>query len=373
VDWGPDRSLWFLPRGNHIAAFLLLVALGCTLPALARDKNKMVYGEGLLVEIPQPISEVEPVVEEAAGNGVIHGSKEYNKDEFIAGAMPAQSSSLFPAWKEGGKVFYKVREKALDPRNFQNGEDEGTLAVRYVVKAEGNKQTILRIDALYQEDIRGTIHKSNGSVESEEYKDIRDHLDSVLLMKKEDAEAKARRQEILEKKKHPSENGDLPFLVADSSSRAETSGDSGSKTSASSPAALPSSPAPAQTAALAPAPTAAPAQVQPDAGQPMRVELPAAAETAPGQGSTPAASVASALPGQTLEQRVEVLRKQVERQVKAPGAALRSAPFHTASTLATLSTGAEVLILVSTTYWYGVETHEGQHGWIMRNELEDLP
>jgi hypothetical protein len=56
--------------------------------------------------------------------------------------------------------------------------------------------------------------------------------------------------------------------------------------------------------------------------------------------------------------------------VKAPGAPLKSAPFHTASTLQTLTTGTEILILISTPYWYGVETHEGQHGWIPRDQLE---
>lgn len=63
----------------------------------------------------------------------------------------------------------------------------------------------------------------------------------------------------------------------------------------------------------------------------------------------------------------------MERLVKAPGAPLKSAPFHTASTLSPLTTGTEVLILISTPYWYGVETREGQHGWIYRDELELLP
>jgi hypothetical protein len=73
--------------------------------------------------------------------------------------------------------------------------------------------------------------------------------------------------------------------------------------------------------------------------------------------------------GQSLEEHVKDLRRQLERQVKDPGAPLKSAPFHTASTLQSLPTGTEVLILISTPYWYGVETHEGQHGWIMRDDL----
>jgi hypothetical protein len=76
---------------------------------------------------------------------------------------------------------------------------------------------------------------------------------------------------------------------------------------------------------------------------------------------------------QSLAQRVQDLRRQVQRLVKAPGAPLQSAPFHTATTLGSLATGTEVLIVVSTPYWYGVETHEGQHGWILRDEVEQIP
>jgi hypothetical protein len=78
-------------------------------------------------------------------------------------------------------------------------------------------------------------------------------------------------------------------------------------------------------------------------------------------------------PAQSLEQHVAELRQQVERLVKKPGAPLKSAPFHTASTLKSLEPGVEVLILISTPYWVGVETHDGQHGWIRRDQLEQVP
>jgi hypothetical protein len=38
-----------------------------------------------------------------------------------------------------------------------------------------------------------------------------------------------------------------------------------------------------------------------------------------------------------------------------------------------LEAGAEVVILIVTPYWYGVETTDGQHGWINRQQLEPLP
>jgi hypothetical protein len=63
----------------------------------------------------------------------------------------------------------------------------------------------------------------------------------------------------------------------------------------------------------------------------------------------------------------------VQRVVKAPGAALKSAPFHTASALQALPAGEQVLIEITTPYWLGVETHSGQHGWILLDELEQLP
>src|SRR5208337_3418892 len=123
------------------------------------------------------------------------GTKEYNKDEYIEGAVAATSTPVFPEWTEGGKVFYKVRKQALDPRNFKDSGDLGTLAVRYVVQPQGDKNTILRIDALFVEDFRRTVHLSDGSVESSEYRDIHDRLEAVELMKKETAAALEAKQE----------------------------------------------------------------------------------------------------------------------------------------------------------------------------------
>jgi polyhydroxyalkanoate synthesis regulator phasin len=290
---------------------MLVLLLAAAIPLAGREKGKLPYGEGLIVNIPLPESEVEQVVEDVAQNGVIRGTKEYNKDEFISGAKAATSSRVFPAWQEGGKIFYKVREQALDPRNFKDSSDVGTLVVRYVVQAQGEKNTVLRIDALFEETFRRTIHQSNGSVESSEYKDIQEHIEAIEVMKKQTVEAERERQEQLVKKQNLAMRTDVPLVPAPPSAQAvESHVDPG-----------------------------------PQAG-------------------------ATRSPGQTLEEHVKDLRKQVERLVKAPGAPLKSAPFHTANTLQSLTAGTEVLILISTPYWYGVETHEGQHGWILRDQLE---
>ena len=84
----------------------------------------------------------------------------------------------------------------------------------------------------------------------------------------------------------------------------------------------------------------------------------------------PQTSAAYEQPAESPEQHVAELRRQVERLVKKPGAPLQAAPFHTANTLKSLEPGVEVLVLISTPYWYGVETRDGQHGWIRRDQLE---
>src|SRR6267154_3414763 len=80
---------------------LLLIVWVIALPLASPAKDKLSYGEGLIVNVPMPETEVAPVVEDIAQNGVIRGTKEYNKDEFVAGAKAASSSRLFPAWNEG--------------------------------------------------------------------------------------------------------------------------------------------------------------------------------------------------------------------------------------------------------------------------------
>jgi hypothetical protein len=73
------------------------------------------------------------------------------------------------------------------------------------------------------------------------------------------------------------------------------------------------------------------------------------------------------------EEHLKALRRQVERTVKSPGAPLKASPFRTAKTLVSLPSGTEVLIVISTPYWFGIETHQGQHGWVSRDELEIVP
>jgi len=277
----------------------------------ARDKKDAVqYGAGLIVNIPAPEADVIKAVEEVVQNGLIRGTKEYSKDEYVKGAIAATGSSVFPAWTEGGKVYYKVRQHALDPINFKDAGDVGTLAVRYIVTGQDEKHTVLQINALFVEEFRHFVHPSNGTVESSEYKDIHDHVEAMGAMKDQAVEAEREKQEATQSK----------FLAANST----------------------------------PAPVAAPL---PPAET--RVE------------ATPAVSTTSSI--EDLQERLREVRQQTQRKVKKSGAPLKSAPFHTATNLQSLNGGTEVLIVISTPYWYGVETHEGQHGWMQREDLEELP
>jgi hypothetical protein len=74
-----------------------------------------------------------------------------------------------------------------------------------------------------------------------------------------------------------------------------------------------------------------------------------------------------------LEQQVNALHRELERRVKAPGADLKAAPFKSAATLKTLSAFTDVVILIVTPHWLGVETPDGQRGWLPQELLEQLP
>ncbi|MGC1370584.1 MAG: hypothetical protein WA824_00465, partial [Candidatus Sulfotelmatobacter sp.] len=260
------------------------------IPMFARSRNHIAYGEGFITNVPLPPDQVAKVVEEVAANGIIRGTKEYNKDQYVTGAEPSTSAQVFRPWAQGGKVFYKVRKEALDPRGFKDSNDVGTLVVRYVVQPQGQTHSVLRIDALFQEDFKHTIHPSDGSVEIAEYGDIQDHVAAIQTMNEENAEAEKEHEELLEKKENAAAASTQPSAPPESSSRNVQAADEN-------PVVTPPP--------VAAAPTA-PASVTPAA---------------------PQSTTATSPLGQTLEQRVANLRNQVERIVKAPGTPLKSAPF----------------------------------------------
>jgi hypothetical protein len=276
-----------------VALCLLLLA---TLPASGRGKEKEKLSQGFSVEVTASEAELVEAVQEVVGDGIIQGSKEYDKDPYITGASETDSSPLFPKWTEPGQLFYKVRTDAIAPRNFDASAASGTLAVRYVVQPKDATRSILRIDAVYVESEHRFVHASNGTVETSEYKDIQDHVEAIQLKKKQAIEGeKNRQQEIARRALEQNQDIDAASLAVATSS------------------------------------------------------------------------------AQGIEQRVQELRQQLERAVKASGAQLRAAPYGTAATLKSLAPGTEVVILVVSPYWFGVETQDGQHGWIHHNQLGPMP
>ncbi|PYV73393.1 MAG: hypothetical protein DMG96_23370 [Acidobacteria bacterium] len=293
----PVCNRTFVDTSRLVAGLYLFLCLISSVPAPAREKTSQEsFGMGLSVNVPATEAEVLQAVQDVVADGIIQGSKEYNKDEYISGAQAADSTPLFPKWSGPGKVFYKLRQNALDPRNFKDSGDSGTLAVRYVVQPADEKTAVLKIDAIFVDDFHRRVHPSNGSVETAEYAAIQDHLATMQLQK----------QHASEEEEHK------------------------------------------------------------------RQEMAAKDLEQRGTQEQQEAAVAQK-PDESVQQHVENLRHDVERVVKSPGAQLKSAPFHSASSLKSLAAGSQVVILVSTRYWYGVETESGEHGWVHHSQLEPLP
>ena len=74
-----------------------------------------------------------------------------------------------------------------------------------------------------------------------------------------------------------------------------------------------------------------------------------------------------------LEARLHELRQQVEVRVISEGTELKSAPFRSAAKLQSLRAGSELVILILTPSWYGVETPDGHRGWLLREQVEAIP
>src|SRR5271155_3540032 len=74
-----------------------------------------------------------------------------------------------------------------------------------------------------------------------------------------------------------------------------------------------------------------------------------------------------------LQERVQKLRREVDRRVKAPGADLKAAPFRSAATITPIAAYTEVAIVIVTPYWLGIEEADGQRGWVPADQVEAIP
>jgi hypothetical protein len=73
-----------------------------------------------------------------------------------------------------------------------------------------------------------------------------------------------------------------------------------------------------------------------------------------------------------LEQQVAQIRRKVEFRVKEAATPLKSAPFQSATNVQLLGARTDVVVLILTPYWYGVETQDGHRGWVQRSQVESV-
>jgi hypothetical protein len=276
-----------------LASLLVLPLLASRLDASKHSKSE----NTISMSVEANEADVLEALQQVANDDIVHGTQQYAKENTLYGAHAAQSSSAFDKQQEPGKIFYKVAQHVLAPRNFNESSAIGTITVRYIVQPLSETLTNIRIEAVYIEDDRRTLHRSEGVVESAEFAEFKKRLETLEANRNED-QRDAKRLARLQ-----AEDGAL--------SRASES---------------------------------------------KATETPAADATV-----------------QQLQDRVRTLRREVERRVKTPGAELKSAPFHSASTIASLAAQTDVVVLVITSYWFGVETADGHRGWIHRTQVESLP
>jgi len=252
---------------------------------------------GFAGELVGAKADVLQAVNEVLEDQIIHGTWIFDKDRTLMDATVVTSTPLFAPWKGPGQVFYKIRRDAIAPRHFMDSADQGTIAVRYIVIPEQEGRTRVRIDAVYVENTHRTVHASDGTVESSEFKAIQEHLQTIQLDAQAAADMKRRRDSAdLVKKTIIRRRDDERTLLASAQSSVKD-----------------------------------------------------------------------------IEQRLKDLRHEVERRVKAPGTDLKAAPFQSSAKVVTLPAYTEVVIVIVTPHWLGVETPDGQRGWIAIEQLESLP
>jgi len=242
-------------------------------------------------------ADIVEAVEAVVNDTVIHGTYVYDRETTLNGAGAEKSSKAFENWAGSGRVYYKVYQNALAPRNFKDSADQGTITVRYVIVNEAPDRFRIQIDAVYVEKAHRTVHPSDGIVESSEYKEIAEHLRAIQLQAQRDAQSKARidsqiaaKQELLRRRQEE------VTKLADAQSSADD-----------------------------------------------------------------------------LVKRVQDLRHKVEMRVASDTAPVKSAPFEEAATLLTLKKSTDVVVMILTPYWLGIETADGHHGWVRKEQLVPLP
>jgi hypothetical protein len=297
ADPRSQKSLCFAFRSSvclRVQLFSFLLVCFSLSPALAQ---KELTTPGLVRELSGSMDEVRQAVTTVQHDHIVHGTKVFEREPILTGAEAVDSSLLFPPWQGAGEVYYKIRKEAIAPRHFFEPGDMGTIGVRYVIIPVTADRIRVKVDAVYVEAAHKTAHASDGSVEKEEMKEIKDTLESMQQAALEAADNRRRAQSAeLVRQSYVRQR-------EDESTRLTSLQDNEKE----------------------------------------------------------------------LQTEITALRHELERRVKAPGVDLKAAPFHSATNLKTLAAFTEVVVLIVTPHWVGVETGDGQRGWLPLDQLEPLP
>jgi hypothetical protein len=296
-------------RKKHLCIASALFLLLCG-PVHSQTHEKA--APSFTIEVDEPFSRVVAVVEDVARSSVIKGTFEYAGDDQLRGAQFETSSRLFPAWTGAGKVFFKVRNRTLAPKHFIQSNDVGSVAVRYVVQANGANSTRLVIDAVFVENGGHHGHPSDGYVETCEFAEIGKRLkefDQQRILRASGQEFAPNRESSSQPEK-PVENAvdssataDIRRVIADQESQLA-----------------------ADTANL-----------------------------------------------QQLEAQARKIRASEFVRISAERAELKASPYSHARVVAALKQGQEVTVLVKSAYWFRVRSEDGQEGWVSHSALEAQP
>lgn len=323
---------------SRTACFLILL-----LCVSAYSRTRETGAASFSIDLDKPYSEVLSMVEETARSGVIKGTFEYRGEEQLSNAEFADKSQLFPPWTQPGKVFYKIRTKALSPSHFLNSNDVGTVAVRYVVQERSANSTRLFIDAVFVENARHHGHPSDGYVETCEFGEI-----GKLLKEREQLQKLAA--------------SDKPFTPGlESTSHSADHQDEIKQTRALKTDEVRSKNI-KPLDAKAPQPSRAPV-VDSNATSNLR------------QAITEQKSLLTAERANLdkLEAQARQMRASEYVRIKADRAEIKVSPYSHARVVEALKKGQEVTVLGRSTYWYQVRSENGQEGWISHALVEVQP
>lgn len=292
---GRRTSRWAkrLVQSLFLLSFFALFAFSLAMAS----PHKELTTPGMSREFLAPIGDVRQAVISVQKDHIIHGTLVFDKEPTLTGAEAVDSTPLFDPWSGPGEVYYKIRPLAIAPRHFLESADQGTIGVRYIIFPVTEDRTRVKVDAVYIENSRKTIHPSDGNVEKSEMNEIKDALDSLqqAAMDAADARRRALSSELVRQSYARQRSEESTRLTTAQASEKE------------------------------------------------------------------------------MQEEITSLRHELERRVKAPGADLKAAPFQSAAKLRTLSAYTEVVILIVTPHWLGIETPDGQRGWLSLEQLEPLP